>query len=369
MDLPINPPVEPMLATSVPEIPTAQGMTYEPKWDGFRCIIFRDGDEVELASRGGKTLTRYFPEVVEQARAQLPVRCAVDGELVVIRRDADAHPRLDFEQLQQRIHPAASRVNLLAGQTPADFIAFDLLLLGDEVLMDEEFSARRGRLKAALAHVRTPVHLTPTTTDVGTARHWFEIFEGAGLDGLIAKPPHIPYTPGKRLMFKVKHARTADAVVAGFRWHKSGPVVGSLLLGLFDDRGTLHHVGVSSSFTVARRKELLDELAPYRENALDDHPWRSWAEASMTAEGTQRMPGAVSRWSAGKTLEWEPVRPELVVEVAYDAMEGDRFRHTARFVRWRPDREPSSCTYDQLERPLRFDVDRVLGGTVVAETP
>ena len=363
------PPIEPMLATSVPDIPAEPGMTYEPKWDGFRCIIFRDGDEVELASRGGKTMTRYFPEVVAQARAQLPPRCAVDGELVVIRREPQSAPKLDFEQLQQRIHPAASRVAMLAETTPADFIAFDLLLVGDEVLLDEEYTTRRARLAEALAHVQPPVHVTPTTDDVATARRWFEIFEGAGLDGLIAKPPHIPYTPGKRLMFKVKHARTADAVVAGFRWHKSGPVVGSLLLGLFDDEGTLHHVGVSSSFSVARRAELLEELAPYRDDALEGHPWRSWAEAQQQADGSQRMPGAVSRWSAGKTLEWEPVRPELVVEVAYDAMEGDRFRHTARFVRWRPDREPISCRYDQLDRPLRFDVDRVLGGTVVAENP
>ncbi len=358
-----------MLATSVPEIPVQPGMTYEPKWDGFRCIVFRDGDEVELASRGGKTLTRYFPEIVAEARAQLPERCAVDGELVVIRRPAGATPCLDFERLQQRIHPAASRVNLLAEQTPADFIAFDLLALGDEVLMDEPYATRRARLMHSLAHVRPPMHVTPTTEDLGIARHWFEIFEGAGLDGVIAKPPHIPYTPGKRLMFKVKHARTADAVVAGFRWHKSGPVVGSLLLGLFDEHGTLHHVGVSASFSMARRKELVDELAPYRENALAGHPWRSWAEASVASGGQQRMPGAVSRWSAGKTLEWEPVRPELVVEVAYDAMEGDRFRHTARFVRWRPDREPQSCTYDQLERPLRFDVDRVLGGAALAANP
>jgi ATP-dependent DNA ligase len=364
VDLPINPPVEPMLATSVPEIPVEEGMTYEPKWDGFRCIVFRDGDEVELASRGGKTLTRYFPEVVAQARAQLPTRSVIDGELVVIRRDPGALPRLDFELLQQRIHPAASRINLLAEQTPADFIAFDLLALGDESLMDTEYAQRRDRLVEALGHVAAPVHVTPTTTEVATARRWFDVFEGAGLDGLIAKPAHVPYAPGKRLMYKIKHARTADCVVAGFRWHKSGPrgeggSVGSLLLGLYDDQGRLHHVGVSASFSAARRKELLAELAPYRHNALEGHPWRSWAEAQAHAQG-QRLPGAVSRWSAGKTLEWEPLRPELVVEVAYDAMEGDRFRHTAQFVRWRPDRTPESCTYEQVERPVRFDVDRVL---------
>jgi ATP-dependent DNA ligase len=358
VDLPVMPPVEPMLARSVPEIPVAEGMTYEPKWDGFRCLIFRDGDEVELASRGGKTLTRYFPEVVAQARAQLPERCVIDCELVVIRRD-EGHAELDFELLQQRIHPAASRVRLLSERTPADVIAFDLLALGDESLMSTPYARRRERLAEALASVRPPVHLTPVTTDPSLARHWFEIFEGAGLDGVIAKPSGIPYSPGKRVMYKIKHARTADCVVAGFRWHKSGPVVGSLLLGLYDERGRLRHVGVSASFTAARRRQLVDELAPYRMETLDGHPWAEWAAAP---DGT-RMPGAVSRWSAGKTLEWEPLRPELVVEVAYDAMEGDRFRHTAQFVRWRPDRDPRSCDYSQLERPIRFDVDRVLAGS------
>src|SRR5947209_8187529 len=239
-----------MLAKAVDDIPVAEGMTYEPKWDGFRCVIFRDGDEVELASRGGKTLTRYFPEVVAQVREQLPARCAVDVELIVIRRDTDP-PRLDFELLGQRIHPAASRVNLLAGQTPASIVAFDLLALDGDNLMDTPYPARRARLAEALAKAVPPVHLTPTTTDLTTARQWFQIFEGAGLDGLIAKPADLPYVPGKRLMFKIKHARTADVVVAGFRWHTSGPVVGSLLLGLYDDDGTLHHVGVSASFSMA----------------------------------------------------------------------------------------------------------------------
>ncbi|MEV0394107.1 ATP-dependent DNA ligase [Polymorphospora rubra] len=356
MELPVNPPVEPMLAKSVPDIPVGEGMTYEPKWDGFRCIVFRDGDEVELASRGGKTLTRYFPEVVEQARAQLPARCAVDAELIVIRRDGDGRPRLDFELLSQRIHPAASRVRMLAETTPADLVAFDLLAIGDEALVDRPYTQRRARLAEALRGVEPPVHVTPTTADLATARRWFEIFEGAGLDGIIAKPADIAYEPGKRLMFKVKHARTADVVVAGFRWHKSGPVVGSLLLGLYDDSGTLHHVGVSASFTMARRKELLDELAPYREG-VTGHPWLHGDH-----ELGQRIPGGPSRWTGTKTLEWEPLRPELVVEVAYDAMEGDRFRHTARFARWRPDRDPRSCGYDQLERPVRFDVDQVLAG-------
>jgi ATP-dependent DNA ligase len=375
--LPISPPVEPMLAKSVAEIPVADGMSYEPKWDGFRCIVFRDGDDVELASRGGKTLTRYFPEVVEQARAQLPPRSVVDGEIVVIRRGDDQKPKLDFELLGQRIHPAASRVNMLAEATPASFIAFDLLALDDENLMERPFTERRARLEAALRSVTAPVHLTPVSQDPEIGRHWFELFEGAGLDGVIAKPKDIPYEPGKRLMFKIKHSRTADAVVAGFRWHKSGPVIGSLLLGLYDEEGNLHHVGVSASFPMERRKELVEELAPYRENAEETHPWR-WGHAPVGASfdplkpteevqdpaaTAQRLPGGVSRWTGKKDLSWIPLRPELVVEVGYDAMEGDRFRHTAHFKRWRPDREPRSCTYEQVDRPSRVDVDAVLDGT------
>jgi ATP-dependent DNA ligase len=358
------PPVEPMLAISVPEIPVKPGMRYEPKWDGFRTIIFRDGDEVELVSRGGKTMTRYFPEVVAQMKAQLPTRCVVDGEVILVRRDEGATPRLDFELLQQRIHPAASRVKMLAEKTPCDFVAFDLLALDGEDLTGQPYERRRLTLESALATVVPPVHITPTTTDLETARGWFEVFEGAGLDGLIAKPANIAYVPNKRLMYKIKHARTADCVVAGFRYHKTGDVVGSLLLGLFDDEGRLHHVGVSASFTAARRKELLDELAPFRANAAVDHPWMEWLEGiqAATHAGT-RVPGGISRWSGGKDLSWEPLRPELVVEVGYDAMEGDRFRHTAQFKRWRPDRTPDSCTYEQLERPLRFDVDEVLAGT------
>jgi ATP-dependent DNA ligase len=367
--LPVMPPIEPMLATSVPEIPVRAGMRYEPKWDGFRTIIFRDGDEVELASRGGKTMTRYFPEVAELARVHLPPRCVVDGEIVVVRREEGAAPRLDFELLQQRIHPAASRVRMLAETTPADFVAFDILGLDGESLMEVPYEQRRPTLERALASARPPVHVTPTTDDPETARRWFEIFEGAGLDGLIAKPPDIAYVPGKRLMYKIKHSRTADVVVAGFRYHKSGPIVGSLLLGLFDDAGSLHHVGVSASFSMGRRKELLDELAPYRDNAVDGHPWMQWLQAgelpSTTGLGDagQRIPGAVSRWTGKKDLSWEAVRPELVAEVGYEAMEGDRFRHTAQFKRWRPDRTPQSCTYDQLERPIRFDVDDVLAGS------
>jgi ATP-dependent DNA ligase len=366
-----------MLAKSVAEIPVADGMSYEPKWDGFRCIVFRDGDDVELASRGGKTLTRYFPEVVEQAREQLPERSVVDGEIVVIRRAEGQQPRLDFELLGQRIHPAASRVTMLAEATPASFIAFDLLALDDENLMDQPFQARRARLERALQHVKRPVHLTPVSHDPAVGRHWFELFEGAGLDGIIAKPPDIAYEPGKRLMFKIKHSRTAEAVVAGFRWHKSGPVIGSLLLGLYDDEGNLHHVGVSASFPMARRAELVEELAPYRENAEETHPWR-WGQAPVGAafdplkpteevrdpEATAaRLPGGVSRWTGKKDLSWIPLRPELVVEVGYDAMEGDRFRHTAHFKRWRPDRDPRSCTYEQVDRPSRVDVDAVLDGT------
>ncbi|WJK39786.1 ATP-dependent DNA ligase [Solwaraspora sp. WMMA2056] len=355
MKLPIPCPIEPMLARPVTTLPVADGLSYEPKWDGYRCVIFRDGTEVELASRGGKTLTRYFPEVITQALAQLPPRVVVDGELVVIRPEAD-RSRLDFDLLGQRIHPAASRVRLLAEQTPASFVAFDLLALDDTALLDEPFRIRRERLTDALATVTAPMHLTPVTTDPQTARQWFDIFEGAGLDGVIAKPAELRYEPGKRSMFKVKHGRTADVVVAGFRWHKSGPVVGSLLLGLYDDTGTLHHVGVCASFTAARRAELVEELAPLRTTAAE-HPW-------VGGDGTsgQRVPGAPSRWSGGKNLEWQPLRPEWVAEVAYDAMEGDRFRHTARFLRWRPDRDPASCRYDQLVRPVRFDVDRVLAG-------
>ncbi|WP_144118776.1 ATP-dependent DNA ligase [Catellatospora sichuanensis] len=351
MDLPVNPPVEPMLAKPVSKIPDEPGMTFEPKWDGYRCIIFRDGDEVELASRGGKTLTRYFPEVVNQALKQFPARSVIDCELVCIRRDTGRIPRLDFDMLNQRIHPAASRVNKLSVETPADIIAFDLLALDDRSLMDQPYAQRRALLAQTLAHVEPPVHLTPVTTDADTAREWFTAFEGAGLDGLITKPAAMPYSPGKRLMLKIKHARTADVVVAGFRYHTSGPVVGSLLLGLYDEHGVLHHVGASSAFTAARRAELLDELEPYRNPA--EHTWGS-------ASDGQRVPGAPSRWSGGKDLGFEPLRPELVVEVGYDAMEGDRFRHTAQFKRWRPDRDPRSCTYDQLDRPISLNVDEVL---------
>ena len=358
MDLPVQPPVAPMLAKSVAEIPDTGHV--EPKWDGFRTIVFRDGDEVVLGSRNERPMTRYFPEVVEAVKAQTPPRCVLDGEIVVARGE-----RLDFEALQLRIHPAVSRVTLLAEQTPASFVAFDALALGDDDLMARPFAERRRALEEALAGAEAPVHVTPATADMDRAREWFDVFEGAGLDGVVAKPLTGPYQPDKRVMFKVKHERTADCVVAGFRWHKSGPVVGSLLLGLHTEDGTLQHVGVTASFPMARRRELLDEIAPYRipdgEVGASGHPWAAWAEAEAQASG--RMPGAQSRWNAGKDLSWIPLRPELVVEVAYDHMEGTRFRHTAQFRRWRPDRDPRSCTFAQLERPVSFDLAAVLAGT------
>ncbi len=352
MQLPVMPPVAPMLAKSVPTIPDVGHV--EPKWDGFRTIVFRDGAEVVLGSRNERPMTRYFPEVLDAVRASLPPRCVVDGEIVIARGD-----RLDFEALQQRIHPATSRVNLLAGQTPASFVAFDLLALDDDSLMSTPFGQRRERLEAALAGATAPVYLTPATDDLTVGAQWLEVFEGAGLDGVVAKPVGAPYTPDKRTMFKVKHERTADCVVAGFRWHKSGQVIGSLLLGLYDDSRALQHVGVSASFPMQRRAELVTELEPYRMVSSAGHPWAAWAEAEAHAGG--RLPGAVSRWNAKKDLSWLPLRPELVVEVAYDHMEGTRFRHTAQFRRWRPDRSPESCTYAQLEVPVRFDLARVLG--------
>jgi ATP-dependent DNA ligase len=349
-----------MLAKSVKTLPTAEGYRYEPKWDGFRCIVFRDGDEVELGSRNERPMTRYFPEVVAAVREHLPPRCVVDGE-IVIARDG----RLDFEALLLRIHPAASRVALLAEQTPASLVAFDLLAVGDESLMEVPFERRRGRLEETLAAAGPPVYLTASTADERLATRWFHTFEGAGLDGVVAKPPDLPYCPDQRVMFKVKHERTADCVVAGFRWHKTStpeaPLLGSLLLGLYDDAGDLQHVGVAASFTAARRAELVTELAPLRENAADGHPWSRWGESGEGgSDRPERMPGAQSRWNAGKDLSWELLRPERVVEVRYDHMEGRRFRHTAHVARWRPDREPRSCTYAQLEVPVRYDLSEVL---------
>jgi ATP-dependent DNA ligase len=357
--LPVPPPVAPMLAKAVKTLPRQDGsLLYEPKWDGFRCIVFRAGDTVYLGSRNERPFTRYFPELVEAVRAELPERCVVDGEIILRRGQT-----LDFDALQQRIHPAASRVRLLAERTPASFVAFDLLALGDESLMDRPFAERRARLADALTAAGDRVRLTPVTDDEELAGRWFDRFEGAGLDGIVVKPTGLPYEPDRRVMFKVKHERTADCVVAGYREHKSGPIVGSLLLGLYDEAGRLHHVGVAASFPMKRRAELVDELAPYRMDDLSGHPWASWmsqAQSPPAAGGGQRMPGAVSRWNAKKDLSFIPLRPELVVEVAYDHMEGDRFRHTARFRRWRPDRTPESCDYAQLDRPVRYDLDDIL---------
>ena len=343
------PPVKPMLAKSVPDVPEGDYL-YEPKWDGFRCIVFRDGDEVELGSRNEKPLTRYFPEVVAAVRAQLPPRCVVDGEIVIA-----GEVGLDFEALLQRIHPADSRVRMLAETTPAAFVAFDLLALDGESLLERPQAERRELLAGALAGAQPPVHLTPATQDPATAREWFTLFEGAGLDGVMAKPLAGPYAPDKRTMLKVKHARTADCVVGAFRWHKSGPVVGSLVLGLHDEAGRLQHVGVSASFPMARRAALVQELQPYLLGEGQDHPW-------LGELGSQRRPGGEpSRWNRDKDTSFVPLRPELVVEVAYDHMEGARFRHTAQFRSFRPDRDAASCTYAQLERPVRFDLAEVLG--------
>jgi ATP-dependent DNA ligase len=352
VQLPVMPPVPPMLAKSVPAIP--DGQFYEPKWDGFRSIIFRDGDEVEIGSRNERPMTRYFPEVVEAVRANLPPRCVVDGEIVIASTEKKG---LDWDALQQRIHPAASRVKLLAEQTPASFIAFDLLALDDESYLDRPFGERRAALERALAGAAPPVHLTPGTTDTEVAGRWFELFEGAGLDGLVAKPLDEPYQPDKRIMRKIKHERTADCVLAGYRVHKSGPdAIGSLLLGLYDDAGKLASVGVVGAFPMARRKELMVELQPLV-TTFDEHPW-AWA-AHEAGERTPRR-NEVSRWNAGKDLSFVPLRPERVLEVRYDHMEGPRFRHTTQFVRWRPDREPTSCTYAQLEQPVRFDIADIL---------
>ena len=345
VNLPVNPPVLPMLAKRVEELPSGNEFIYEPKWDGFRALIFRDGEEVYIQSRDEKPLNRYFPELLEPLRTSLPERCVVDGEIVIVQDD-----ELDFDALQLRLHPAASRVKLLAGQTPSSFVAFDLLCLGDKDLRSEPFAARRKELERQLKTVPPPSHITPATSDRAVAADWFKRFEGAGLDGVVAKPVSGTYEPNKRVMLKVKHERDCDCVVAGFRWHKKGDrtLVGSLLLGLFDDAGTLQHVGVCASFSIEKRKQLAEFLQPYHKNALAAHPWKEWQEGAEEG-ATSRMPGGKSRWSQGKDLSWEPLRPELVVEVAYDHMQGDRFRHTAQFRRWRDDKKPSDCTYAQLE--------------------
>ena len=346
------PPVAPMLAKPAAAIPT--GQHYEPKWDGFRSIIFRDGDEVEVGSRKERPMTRYFPEIVVAVRANFPSRAVIDGEIIIADQDRNT---LDFEALQQRIHPAASRVRLLSEQTPASFVAFDLLALGDDDLTQEPLAHRRAALEEALVGAVAPVYVTPATQDHDVARRWFDQFEGAGLDGLIAKGLDLRYQPDKRVMTKIKHERTADCVVAGYRLHKSGSdAIGSLLLGLYDDRGVLVSVGVVGAFPMARRRELLTELQPLVTD-FDDHPW-AWARQEE-GERTPRK-SETSRWNAGKDLSFVPLRAERVVEVRYDYMEGVRFRHTTQFVRWRPDREPRSCTYDQLERPVRCNLADVL---------
>ncbi len=354
MQLPVMPPVSPMLAKPIKQIPQGEH-SFEPKWDGFRSIIFRDGGEVEVGSRNEKPMTRYFPEVVEAVLANFPDRAVIDGEIVV---DDASGQRLDFDALQQRIHPAASRVKLLSEQTPARFVAFDLLALGDEDLTERPFAERRARLEEALANAKPPIHLTPTTTDRDVADRWFRQFEGAGLDGVIAKPLDCLYEPDKRVMFKIKHERTADCVVAGYRVHKSGEDrIGSLLLGLYNGSGDLASVGVIGAFPLERRKELFVEMQELV-TTFDDHPW-NWAKQEEGARTPRK--NEYSRWNNGKDLSFIPLRPERVVEVRYDHMEGVRFRHTAQFVRWREDRTPESCTYEQLEEPVRFDLGEVLG--------
>lgn len=360
MRLPVMPPVKPMLAKSVKGVPAADsvtgGLSYEPKWDGFRCIVFRDGDDVVLASRSTKDLTRYFPELVEALKVNVPERCVLDGEIIIA-----IDGRLDFDRLSERIHPAASRVEQLSRETPASFVAFDLLAVEDDRLLELPLARRRARLEQALAGAHAPIHLTRITTDAAEAERWFARFEGAGLDGVVAKPLAGPYAPNARTMLKIKHARTADVVVAGYRLHKTStpaqPLLGSLLLGLYDDTGLLQHVGVAASFTAARRAELITELEPLRVD-LAGHPWGRWQEAE--AQGQSRLPGGQSRWSGGKDLSFVPLAPSRVAEVGYEHMEGDRFRHTAQFKRWRPDREPGSCGYAQLEEVANYDLADVL---------
>jgi ATP-dependent DNA ligase len=353
MKLPVMPPVAPMLAKLVPAIPP--GASYEPKWDGFRTVVFRDGGEVELGSRNERPMTRYFPELIEAFLAELPPRCVVDGEIVL-----PTPAGLDFGLLQLRLHPAASRVKLLAAQTPASFIAFDLLALGDDDLTERPFAQRRALLEQILRDARPPVHLTPVTTDREVAQRWFEQFEGAGLDGVVAKPLDGTYQPDKRVMFKIKHERTADCVVAGYRPHKSGPdAVGSLLLGLYQEDGSLASVGVVGAFPMEERRRLVTELRPLV-TTFDEHPW-NWAHVSEEDRERWSKYGG-SRWNAGKDLSFTPLRPERVVEVRYDHMEGTRFRHTAQFVRWRPDRSPRSCTFEQLDRPVTFSLNDIVPG-------
>jgi ATP-dependent DNA ligase len=349
----VRPPIEPMLAKLAAELPPEGGVLYEPKWDGFRALVFKNGRSVFLQSRDLRPLDRYFPDLREALLARIPKSCVLDGEIVIATRGG-----LDFDALQLRLHPTASRVAKLAAATPASFVAFDLLAVGRTNLMARPQVERRARLEELLADAEPPLYLTPATRDRRTALDWLERFEGAGLDGVVAKPEHAAYQPGKRAMLKIKHARTADCVVAGFRRHKSDRgAVGSLLLGLYDKAGVLQHVGVTSSFTMAKRRALLSELAPLQRNAMRDHPWRDWADG---VDDSRRMPGANSRWSAGKDLSWEPLRPERVCEVRYDHLQGDRFRHAATFLRWRPDKAPEDCQYDQLETAATYELADVL---------
>ncbi len=352
-----------MLAKLIDNVPDTPGLLFEPKWDGFRSIVFRGTDDLFIQSRDLKPLDRYFPELHDALLERLPPGCVLDGEIVIATKEG-----LDFDALQLRLHPAASRVAKLAAACPSSFVAFDLLAIDGESILALPQRERRDRLERLLKKAAPPLYLTPMTRDRKTAAEWLQRFEGAGLDGVIAKPEDAIYQPGKRAMFKIKHARTADCVVAGFRWHKNGEgIIGSLLLGLFDGNGALHHVGVTSSFTMAKRKELVEELEPLRKNALDTHPWKAWAEGSAfakaSADGGQRMPGGQSRWSAGKDLSWEPLRIERVCEVKYDHMQGDRFRHAATFLRWRADKRPEDCRYDQLEVTPAFELSEVFGAT------
>ena len=350
---PIEPPIEPMLAKLADALPPDGTFLFEPKWDGFRALVFRSTSDLYIQSRDLKPLDRYFPELHDALLEQLPQGCVLDGEIVITTPDG-----LDFDALQMRLHPAASRVEKLAKETPASFVGFDLLAADGRSLMEAPQNERRSRLERLLANAGPPVYLTPMTRDRKVAARWLEEFEGAGLDGVMAKPVDATYQPGKRTMVKVKHARAADCVVAGFRWHKTGKdVIGSLLLGLYDDRGLLQHIGVTSSFTMAMRQQLVKELAPLREQAFENHPWREWAQAE--AAGQKRMPGGQSRWSAGKDLSWEPLRIERVCEVKYDHLQGNRFRHAAVFLRWRPDKQPGDCRYDQLEVTRPYELDQV----------
>jgi ATP-dependent DNA ligase len=354
-DFPIAPPVAPMLAKLSETLPADGDFLFEPKWDGFRAIVFRGGSEVYMQSRDQRPFDRYFPELHDVLLAALPDGCVVDGEIVIASSGG-----LDFDALQLRLHPAASRVAMLAQQMPASFVAFDLLAADGKDITASPQIDRRERLEGLLANAGPPVYVTPVTRDVSLAERWLDEFEGAGLDGVIAKPVDAPYQPGKRAMLKIKHARTAECVVAGFRWHKSGKdAIGSLLLGLYDDQGALQHIGVTSSFTMAKRRQLVEELAPLRENALEDHPWRQWAEL-MENEG-KRLPGTGNRWNAGKDMSWEPLRIERVCEVKYDHLQGNRFRHGATFLRWRPDKSPEDCRYDQLEVTKPYELEKVFG--------